>query len=264
MGCKSSKDASQPVAKGPGKQKSQAGAEGSANKSPSKAQLKDIKVIPEEDLKKHKVSDIIGFVKNGNLPMVHGLIEYYKLGQSVVLLSGSSDEFEMPKGPKVSMKDWNPLLVAIAFKKIDIVRYFLQKVKLSLLTAGRAPASEKLDDVQSQLFCLKLAVANKDLNMLEELFSVNFTCWDVAHLCKLVSLLAQEKWTQGLQAVFKSYTADMLYSSQPYEVQHEIVVAMLKLRKDALGSAPEVAKIFDERLIHAPFALITIYALLKD
>ena len=34
----------------------------------------NIKEIPETELAKHKVRDIIGFIKAGNLSMVHGLI----------------------------------------------------------------------------------------------------------------------------------------------------------------------------------------------
>ena len=84
-----------------------------------------IKEMPREQLEKHKVSDIIGFVKNGNLPMVHGLIQHYKLGQGVLALRGSPDEFQYSKTERVSMAEWNPLLVAIAFKKIELVKYFL-------------------------------------------------------------------------------------------------------------------------------------------
>ena len=92
--------------------------------SPGKGALTNFKEIPESELKKHKVSDIIGFIKSGNLNMVHALITYYKLGQSVLLLR-RDDEFSFTKTEKISMADWNPLLVAIAYKKLDIVRYFL-------------------------------------------------------------------------------------------------------------------------------------------
>ena len=40
---------------------------------------KPIKQIKEADLKKHQISAIMGFVKAGNLPMVHGLVQYHKL-----------------------------------------------------------------------------------------------------------------------------------------------------------------------------------------
>lgn len=38
---------------------------------------KVIKEVAVNELKKHKVSAIMGFVKNGNLQMVHGLIRYH-------------------------------------------------------------------------------------------------------------------------------------------------------------------------------------------
>jgi hypothetical protein len=37
------------------------------------------------------------------------------------------------------MEEWNPLLVAIAFKKLDIVRYFLEDMSLGLALAGKSP-----------------------------------------------------------------------------------------------------------------------------
>jgi hypothetical protein len=37
------------------------------------------------------------------------------------------------------MTQWNPLLVAVSGKKIDIVRYLLNDLHLSLSTAGSAP-----------------------------------------------------------------------------------------------------------------------------
>lgn len=43
--------------------------------SPSK--LKD---IDDSELQKYKPQDILGFIKTGNLSMIHGLINYFKLG----------------------------------------------------------------------------------------------------------------------------------------------------------------------------------------
>lgn len=47
--------------------------------SPSKGS-KPIKEVEEKELKKHKASDILGFIKSGNIAMVHGLIKYHNLG----------------------------------------------------------------------------------------------------------------------------------------------------------------------------------------
>ena len=100
----------------------------------------NIKDIPESELKKHKVRDIIGFIKDGNLSMVHGLINYYGVGQAVVMLRGCTEEFAMSKTEKVTMAEWNPVLVAIAFKRVDIVKYFIQELKISMKLACLNPA----------------------------------------------------------------------------------------------------------------------------
>ena len=99
--------------------------------SPQKSPSKALKVIPESQLAKHKVSDIMAFVKTGNLPMVTGLVNYHRLGRGVVLVRGAADEFKL-NGDKVSMAAWNPLLVAIANKKLDVVKYFLEDLSIAL------------------------------------------------------------------------------------------------------------------------------------
>ena len=78
--------------------------------------------------------------------MVHGLIQYHGLGQSAMILRGSPDEFIVSKNPpqKYIMKDWNPLLLAIAFKRVEIVRYLIQDLKVSLKLATRDPTIEPI------------------------------------------------------------------------------------------------------------------------
>ena len=100
--------------------------------SPSKS----IKAVSENELSKHKVTDLVAFVKNGNLAMVHGIVQHFRLGRSVVLIKGSSDEFTFGKHggevSKVSMANWNPILLAIAYKKVEILKYFLNDLKISV------------------------------------------------------------------------------------------------------------------------------------
>lgn len=91
------------------------------------------------------MTDIIGFIKSGNLPMIHGLQRFHRLGQGILLIKGSADEFNFSKTDKVSMAEWNPLLVAIAQKRIDIVRYFLYDLNVALRHAGRKPNAEPSD-----------------------------------------------------------------------------------------------------------------------
>lgn len=73
--------------------------------------------------------------------MVHGLINYHKIGHNVFLLNGSNEEFALTKTEKIKMNDWNPLLLAIAYKKIEIVRYFLHDHNASLRIFGSQPSA---------------------------------------------------------------------------------------------------------------------------
>lgn len=71
--------------------------------------------------------------------MVNGLIHYHKVEATFLSLTGSSEEFSFSKTDKVKIADWNPLLVAIAFKKIEIVKYFLYDLNASIRVFGSKP-----------------------------------------------------------------------------------------------------------------------------
>jgi hypothetical protein len=81
------------------------------------------------------------------------------------------------------MSNWNPLLIAIAFKRLDIVRYFLQDC--ALRHDGKKPGVDghkSLDELaEQQIFSLTIAINNKDLKMFKELWG-EYTCWEVIHL----------------------------------------------------------------------------------
>jgi hypothetical protein len=56
--------------------------------------------------------------------MVHGLINHFSLQKTFVQIKGSTDEFALKKGDKkVSMANWNPFLIVIANKKLEVVKY---------------------------------------------------------------------------------------------------------------------------------------------
>lgn len=113
------------------------------------------------------------FIKTGNLNMVHGLINYYKLGLRVMTLSGLNDDFIF-NNEKLNTNEWNPLLLAIAYKHTDIVRYLLDEIHVSLINLGRVPFSNNFwsdEQYSDETFSVKLAIANKDTNMLSELWN---------------------------------------------------------------------------------------------
>lgn len=70
------------------------------------------------------------------------------------------------------METWNPFLVAVAYKRIEIVKYFMTEMRASLMIIGRDPMqvnsvpNTREEEVISECFALKLAIINKDLAIL--------------------------------------------------------------------------------------------------
>lgn len=54
-------------------------------------------------------------------------------------MKGHAEDFAWSKTEKVSMAEWNPLLLAVAMKKMDIVRYLLNDLKIALRHHGKNP-----------------------------------------------------------------------------------------------------------------------------
>jgi hypothetical protein len=49
------------------------------------------------------------------------------------------------------MADWNPFLLAVAYKKIDIVRYFTEELKVSVKHAGIKPGDAMISPAQQSV-----------------------------------------------------------------------------------------------------------------
>lgn len=106
--------------------------------------------------------------------MVAGLITYYKLSTTLVNIQMPSEDFSFTNGEKFNTSDWNPLLYAVANKQTEIVRYFLEEVKLSLKSFSRKSREEGYNEAERatvSTFALQIAVSNKDAGTLEELWS---------------------------------------------------------------------------------------------
>ncbi|CDW87252.1 UNKNOWN [Stylonychia lemnae] len=264
MGCNSSKDGKQPNTKKIGKK----GAQASPQRSPRKRDHSpsNFKAVNEAELQKHKPQDILGFIKTGNVSMVHALINHYKLGQAVILLTGDKDGFSFTKTAEgqVSTTNWNPILLAIRYKQYEVLRYLVETQKIAIRHAGKQPGSEggkSADEMAGQqVYSVLISIANKDLKIFSYLWDI-YTAWDETHLQRVIKELVNEKWHQGLSYLLKSFTTEIIFNSQLPEKQIEIVRAWYGLRSQ---ETPDIKKAFDEVLQSRPYAISTIYVQLSD
>ena len=102
------------------------------NHVPARTLHKNIKDVDPAQIEKLHERDIITFVKNGNLQMAHALIKHFKLGARTMSLRSPAESLTLPGNRVESTGDWNPLLIAIGYQKLDIIQYFLTDLKISL------------------------------------------------------------------------------------------------------------------------------------
>jgi len=129
-------------------------------------------------------------------------------------MRGFPGDFTIDK-ERFKLADWNPLLLAVAFKRVDIVRYFVNELKISLRLALRDPQAPALTEhaalgtttsAVDDIFGLRLAVANRDMPMLQELWHSlsNNSFWNQNHQSHLIHELLTAKWQAGVTLAMRS------------------------------------------------------------
>jgi hypothetical protein len=68
--------------------------------------------------------------------MVHGMIQVHCIGSEVINFRGLSDDFTTPSGVSIKTDNWNLLLIAVAYKHTEIVRYLIEDASISLRLFG--------------------------------------------------------------------------------------------------------------------------------
>lgn len=89
-----------------------------------------------------------------------------------------------------------------------------------------------------------IAIANKDIKTFNALWD-DYSAWSKEHLVRVVRQLVQEKWMPGLQAVFSSYTTDLIFNGLTYDEQRLLLIHWFETRK---GESGDMKKTFDEKL----------------
>lgn len=96
--------------------------------------------------------------------------------------------------------------------------------------------------------------------MFEELWN-QYTAWESNHLVRIFEILIIDKWQQALTYLLKSYTTEVIFSSQSLQHQAEILSKFFLYRRQL---DKEAAKPIDEALTNKPYSLISIYTVLEN
>ena len=137
--------------------------------------------MSQNEIANLRLDDLFKYIKDNNIAALNGLIQVNNLDSLVMKrrsdLPTDSKELrkQMPhelvlvypdRKVKTTIEihqEWNPLVVAIAHRKAEIVKYFLNNMQVPLRFYGESPKAIFPDD---HFFALRVAVSNRDTKIL--------------------------------------------------------------------------------------------------
>lgn len=125
-----------------------------------------------------KENDLIHFAIKGDLDRMKAACEHLNISEVVGIRGFTEKEIKLFGGVKQNTKMWNPLLFAVAFKHLDLVKYLISERKVNAKLCLRDPAQSgeysevsPQYEVRSKCFAVLIALSNKDARMLSYLLN---------------------------------------------------------------------------------------------
>eukprot|EP00347_Sterkiella_histriomuscorum_P021260 403334633 len=168
---------------------------------------------------------------------------------------------------------WNPLMYALVFKHLNIVRYLIEECKVNAKLCLRDPAhsgeySEVSPqyEVRSKCFAVLVAINNKDLKMLNFLLNNLHQLWSYHELevilQELNSFQDQSEVNQYLDLILKSRTFESIFLNRCFKHQVELLSKIFRGDMFDVGDS-QVQSIIDLQFSLNPFTTAYLVVLLK-
>lgn len=133
---------------------------------------------------------------------------------------------------------WNPLLFAINANKLDVVKYFVDEVKVNLRLAMASPDKRDIeyDDINylgmtslDEIQGILITVQNQHLKMFDYLWDANFTMWTSGHLVELLRYLLESEWMEGLVHFMEARVTHEIFIVLEFEDRKELFDEILEI-----------------------------------
>jgi hypothetical protein len=131
---------------------------------------------------------------------------------------------ERPPPRKICKADiWNPLLIAIGAKRVNIVKLLFHQVpcfhRLNCLAKPYSLEDQKKlvfdhsKRLKRECFGLKLAILNEDEEMLKFLWNDLRIYWNLGHFYVSLKAILKREWDMGLKILLASTTSKVIFMS---------------------------------------------------
>mmetsp|Transcript_40850 Transcript_40850/g.30066 ORF Transcript_40850/g.30066 Transcript_40850/m.30066 type:complete len:152 (+) Transcript_40850:2448-2903(+) len=111
--------------------------------------------------------------------------------------------------------DWNPLIFAIFYRKLDILKYLCENKSVYVRNCLLAPflieteddefcSEEKFVQEKTEIFCLVIALMIQDVHVFAFLWNKCAFIWNEVHMVLLANCIFDSVWQDGLASFFES------------------------------------------------------------
>jgi len=171
-----------------------------------------------EKLKTEAPHEIIAALKAQEPKMVEAIVVKQGLKDvSEIRGHGITEKFELLGKELFDLSMWNPVLLAVLYKDIASLRYFLEQLHTHPKLALRAPPIAQYSKMQesspqeSECFPLMVAIHNRDKAILTYLWTEQGKLWDNFHLQYVLEVCGRAVYTEGIQIILHSETARLIF-----------------------------------------------------
>ena len=152
--------------------------------------------------------------------MVHTVMKKFAV-KEIVTLRGDEEEFKSPEGENQEIfetKSWNPFTFAVAYKKIEIVRYFIHTTTQAMGIPVRhvCKGDQGENPVQQELFAAILAIKVGNYEALSEIWSC-LHAWEFRHLMEISKIILAMKDVRAFTEILNAFATGVILCSLPIE-----------------------------------------------
>jgi hypothetical protein len=143
--------------------------------------------------------------------------EYQKFYKSQVKYESQDETFKLLLSDNSTL-DWNPLIFAIFYQKLDILQYFCESQKVYVRNCLTTPFliesdcggeyeetnEERFIKEKTEIFCLILAIMVNNKQIFQYLWKQCAYLWNDVHMVLMTNFLFDSVWPDGIKIFYHS------------------------------------------------------------
>jgi hypothetical protein len=194
------------------------------NEKEEEKDASDVESVDSDDFPEDQ--EYIEYARKGDIEKLRNAAKH-KDFIDVLEMVGLNEEVEVGDDT-VSTDNWNALLFAIYYNKMDVVKYYANESSINFRLAMADPEERESEEKEFEnqngefeLFGIKLAIHKRNKEMLDFLWNTNNRVWGLEHFEAVADLINNISWMEGLKVFLRSKTSMNMFIDLPFKAKEK-------------------------------------------